>query len=81
MEVKEDRQTTMQEFGIKQVGLKMEAYNILEGMKRQLIKKHKKYFTFSDAIIELKNKRKETNIEFTREEVIQIKNKLKGGNK
>jgi len=81
MNTKEDRQTIIQEFETNQVGLKAEAYNILKAIKRQLIKKHKRNFTFSDAIIELKNKRKGTNIEFTQEEVIQIKTKLKGGNK
>ena len=81
MNTKEDRQTIIQEFETNQVGLKAEAYNILKAIKRQLIKKYRRNFTFSDAIIELKNKRKGTNIEFTQEEVIQIKNKLKGGNK
>lgn len=80
MKNKEERQSIISEYETKQVGLNIEAYNIIDAMKKQLIKKHKKNFTFSDAIIELKNQRKGTNIQFTKEEIIQIKSFLKGGN-
>ena len=78
---KEIKQTSLSEYETKPVQLSAEAYNILQAIKNQLVIKHKKSHTFSDAVIELKNRRKGVNIAFTNEEVIQIKTKLKGGNK
>jgi len=76
MERKEEHQTILPEYETKQVGLNTEAYSIIREVKNALIKKHKKHFTFSDAIIALKNSRKGSNIEFTKAEVAQIKTKL-----
>jgi len=63
-----------------QVGLNSEAYNILEAIKKQLMKKHKQTFSFSDAVIQLKD-RSINNVRFTQGETAQIKIVLKGGNK
>ena len=79
MTKEEDRQAMMTEYETRPVQLSPEAYAILSAEKNQLRTKHKKNFTFSDAVIELKNKRKGTNIEFTKDEISQIKNTLKGG--
>ncbi|MHA1868698.1 MAG: hypothetical protein ACTSXD_11695 [Candidatus Heimdallarchaeaceae archaeon] len=55
---KEKRQGELSEFIEKgsQVGLDYEAYNILKEIKKQLIKKHKRNFSFSDAVRELKRR-------------------------
>ena len=82
MAKKEDRQTILSEYGTSQIGINAEAYTILRAVKNQLIKTNKKNFTFSDAIIELKNKVDGIKIiRFTKEETSQIKNILKGGRK
>jgi len=78
---KKEKQTKLFEFEKHQVCVDNEAYNILEVIKQQLIKKHKKNFLFSDAVKELKNRYIENSIKFTLEEVKQIKTQLKGGNK
>ena len=79
MAKEEDRQTAINEYESKPVQLTVEAYNILEAVKRQLIKKNKKNHTFSDAVIELKTRSNGDVVKFTREEIIQIKTTLKGG--
>ena len=73
---KEDRQTSLPEYETKPAQLTGEAYAILSAVKNQLITKHKKHFTISDAIIELKNRGKGCVVEFTKNEVAQIKSKI-----
>jgi hypothetical protein len=72
-------QTTLSNYETKQIGINIEAYNILLAIKNKLIAKHKKNFTFSDAIIEIKNKVSISNIQFSNKEIKQIKIVLKGG--
>ena len=71
----------MTEYETRPVQLSPEAYAILRAEKNQLITKHKKNFTFSDAVIELKNMANGSSIKFTKAEVEQIKTTLKGGKK
>ena len=78
---KGDTQTTISDYEIKQVGINTTAYSILRVIKNNLIMEHKKNFTFSDAIIELKNMANGSSIKFTKAEVEQIKTTLKGGKK
>ena len=75
----DDRQAALVEYETKPVQLTIEAYAILRAVKNQLVKKYKRNHTFSDAVLELKNKRKDVNIEFSQAEVAQIKTTLKGG--
>ena len=72
----QEKQTALSEYDTNQVGLNTKAYSILRTTKNQLITKHKKNFTFSDAVIELDKRRKGVNITFSNREVIQIKSKL-----
>jgi|GEM_PF-2079137 len=74
-----NRQTELSDYETKPVQLSTEAYNILSAIKNQLVKKHKKSCTFSNTVIELKNRANGTRIDFTKEEIIQIKTTLKGG--
>ena len=78
---KTEIQTKIFDFKTHQMGVDDEAHNILCAIKKQLIKKHKKNFTFSDAVKELRNRCVESNINFTAREVTQIKTQLKGGKK
>lgn len=65
----------------KQVGLDLEAYNIISNFKNQLINKYKgtRNITFSDAIREMldKIKRQMTLNEYSEKDITQ----LKGGKK
>ena len=79
MRKEEDKQTTLSEYESKPVQLSTEAYTILRAIKNQLVTKHKRHHTFSDAVIELKNKANGSSIKFTKQEVNQIKTTLKGG--
>ena len=79
MNKKEEKQIKTSDYEIKQVGLNVEAYNIILEIKSKLIRINKKHFTFSDAIIYLKNTTKGSNVNFSAKEISQIKNILKGG--
>ncbi len=71
-------------FRIHQIGVNVEAYNIITAIKRQLMKKYKRTFSFSDAIMELRDRADLSsgdNIKFTEEETILIKEKLQGKSK
>ena len=73
-----ETQTNLSEYESKQVGLNTTAYSILRKVKNKLITDHKKNFTFSDAIIEMdKIIRGEDTIKFTKNEIKQIKQKIK----
>ena len=75
---KKEIQTKLSEYRIRQVGINATAHTILRDTKNELIKEHGKNFTFSDAIVELKNKANGVKIKFTEDEILQIKNKLHG---
>ena len=79
MEKVDDIQTSISDFETKPVQLNTEAYAILRAIKNQLIAKHKKNFTFSDAVTELKQRANGDSVKFSREEITQIKTTLKGG--
>jgi len=77
--VKEERQSAINEFETRPAQLTLEADNILRAIKKQMKIKYKKNFTISDAVIELKDRANGSSIKFTKEEITQIKTKLKGG--
>ena len=79
MEKVDDIQTSISDFETKPVQLNIEAYAILRAVKNQLIAKYKKNFTFSDAVVELKQRANGDSVKFSREEITQIKTTLKGG--
>ena len=74
-----ETQTVLCEYETRPVQLTTEAYAILRAVKNQLIMKHKKNHTFSDAVVELKNRANGDSVKFSREEITQIKTTLKGG--
>jgi len=76
---KDDRQSELTEYKLHQVGITHESYALLEAIKNQLSTKHKRPFTFSEAIMELQNRTNGATLKFTQAETAQIKTVLKGG--
>jgi len=59
MSEKKEKQTKLYTFETKQVGLDIDAYNILSAVKNQLMQKHLRNFTYSDVVRELDKRSKE----------------------
>ena len=55
---KKEIQTTLDKYTSKQIALDISAYKILSKIKKQLIIKHERYLTFSDAVRELEERSK-----------------------
>ena len=59
MSEKKEKQTKLYTFETKQVGLDIDAYNILSSIKNHLMQKHMRSFSYSDAVRELERRSKE----------------------